>query len=65
MAEHMKVLQAQFDEEWKKRNRNPWVDDDGQEIRDFLQRRIRQTDAYKVYSEKYGEKSDSLKLCLI
>jgi penicillin-binding protein 1A len=38
VAEHMKVLQAQFDEEWKKRNRNPWVDDDGQEIRDFLAR---------------------------
>lgn len=64
MAEHMKELQAQFDEEWKKRNRNPWVDDDGREIRDFLQRRIRQTDAYKVYSEKYGEKSDSLKIML-
>ncbi len=64
MAEHMSVLQAQFDEEWKKRNRNPWVDDDGREIRDFLQRRIRQTDAYKIYSEKYGEKSDSLKIML-
>ncbi|HNU41129.1 MAG TPA: transglycosylase domain-containing protein [Cyclobacteriaceae bacterium] len=64
VATHMKPLQKQFDEEWKKRGRNPWVDEDGREIRDFLQRRIRQTDAYKAYVEKYGEKSDSLKIML-
>jgi len=64
VAEHMKPLQEQFYEEWKKRGRNPWVDDNGNEIKDFLQRRIRQTDAYKIYAEKYGEKSDSLKIML-
>jgi penicillin-binding protein 1A len=64
VAEHMKPLQAQFYEEWKKRGRNPWIDDDGKEIKDFLQKRIRQTDAYKIYAEKYGEKSDSLKIML-
>jgi len=64
VAEHMKPLQAQFTEEWKKRNRNPWVDDDGHEIKDFLERRIRKSDAYKAYAEKYGEKSDSLKIML-
>jgi penicillin-binding protein 1A len=64
VAEHMKPLQALFNEEWKKRNRNPWVDDDGKEIKDFLERRIRQTDAYKAYAAKYGEKSDSLKIML-
>ncbi len=64
MAEHMKPLQAQFTEEWKKRGRNPWVGEDDKEIKDFLQRRIRQTDAYKIYAEKYGEKSDSLKIML-
>ncbi len=64
VAEHMKPLQEQFYEEWKKRGRNPWVDDSGNEIKDFLQRRIRQTDAYKIYAEKYGEKSDSLKIML-
>lgn len=64
MAEHMKPLQAQFMEEWKKRGRNPWVGEDDKEIKDFLQRRIRQTDAWKIYAEKYGEKSDSLKIML-
>lgn len=63
VAEHMKPLQALFTEEWKTRKRNPWVDD-GKEIKDFLERRIRQTDAYKVYAAKYGEKSDSLKIML-
>ncbi len=29
MAEHMKALQAEFYNEWKRRNRNPWVDEDG------------------------------------
>ncbi|MBL7872823.1 MAG: transglycosylase domain-containing protein [Cyclobacteriaceae bacterium] len=64
VTDHMKPLQELFNKEWKSRNRNPWVDDDGREIKDFLERRIRQTDAYKVYTEKYGEKSDSLKIML-
>jgi penicillin-binding protein 1A len=64
VAEKMKPLQALFTEEWKSRKRNPWVDDNGQEIKDFLERRIRQTEAYKVYATKYGEKSDSLKIML-
>jgi penicillin-binding protein 1A len=64
VAEHMKVLQERFYTEWKKRSINPWVDEDRNEIKDFLQRRIKQTDAYKVYAEKYGEGSDSLKIML-
>jgi penicillin-binding protein 1A len=64
MAEHMKVLQGQFYKEWKLRGRNPWVDEKGDEIKDFLAKRIRQTDAYRVYAEKYGENSDSLQIML-
>ncbi|MBX2900887.1 MAG: transglycosylase domain-containing protein [Cyclobacteriaceae bacterium] len=64
VAEQMKSLQAKFFAEWKKRGRNPWVDEDGKEIKDFLQKRIRQTDAYKAYAERYGEGSDSLKIAL-
>ncbi len=62
--EHMKDLQAKFFSEWKRRNRNPWVDENGAEIKDFLQKRIKQSDAYKMYVEKYGENSDSLKIML-
>lgn len=64
MVEHMRPLQDQFADEWKKRGGNPWVDEDGHEIKDFLARRIKQTDAYKAYVEKYGENSDSLKIML-
>jgi len=64
VAEHMKPLQALFYAEWKKRNRNPWVDEDWHEIKDFLAKRIKQTDAYRAYAEKYGENSDSLKIML-
>lgn len=64
MYEQMKVLQKEFYSEWKTRNRNPWVDEDGKEIKDFLAKRIKKTDAYKAYAEKYGENSDSLKIML-
>ncbi len=64
VGEHMQKLQAEFFKEWKQRNRRPWVDEDGHEIKDFLEKRIRQTEAYRLYAEKYGEKSDSLKIML-
>lgn len=64
MEEHMKKLQGEFFSEWKRRNRNPWSDEDGHEIKDFLAKRIKRTDAYKIFAEKYGENSDSLKIML-
>lgn len=65
MNEHMAVLQQQFFDEWAKRKRNPWVNEDGQEIKTFLQTRIKQTDAYKSLVAKYGEGHDSVKIMLI
>lgn len=62
MAEHMAVLQEQFNEEWK--GRSPWIDDNGREISGFLNSRIKRTDAYKSLVERYGENSDSLKIAL-
>jgi penicillin-binding protein 1A len=64
MEEHMKKLQATFVKEWAARGRNPWVDEDKKEIKDFLKKRIKKSEAYKIYAEKYGENSDSLKLML-
>ena len=64
VEEQMKRLQGEFFREWKRRNRNPWVDEDGREIKDFLDKRIKQTEAYKIYEERYGENSDSLKIML-
>lgn len=64
MEEHMKPLQKEFNEEWKRVGRNPWEDDNGREIRGFLESRIKKTDAYKTLVDKYGEDSDSLKIAL-
>jgi penicillin-binding protein 1A len=63
-AEHMAKLQKDFDAQWKARKRNPWVGDDYQEIPNFLKSRIKQSDAYKIYSAKYGADSDSLRIML-
>ncbi len=64
VAEHMNTLQASFYDEWTQRNKNPWVDEDGHEIRDFLAKRIRKTDTYKMLVEKYGEGKDSVRIML-
>ncbi len=62
VAEHMKPLQKQFMEQWE--GKNPWVDDDRNEIPGFLKNRIRQSDTYKNLVAKYGEKSDSVRILL-
>src|SRR6478609_2944537 len=65
VAAHMAVLQKGFVEEWKKRGRNPWVDDDThEEIPNFLKLRIKQSDTYKSLVEKYGEGDDSVRIML-
>jgi len=60
VAEHMAKLQRDFDYEWKLRNKNPWVDDNGNEIKNFLQRKIKKTETYKNLVARYGEGSDSM-----
>lgn len=65
MAEHMSKLQADFVREWKARGRNPWTDEDtGGEIKNFLERKIRNTDAYRGLVKRYGEGHDSVKIML-
>jgi len=62
VAEHMKALQKEFVKQWA--GRNPWVDDERKEIPGFLKSRIKQSDAYKKFVEKYGEDSDSVQIML-
>jgi penicillin-binding protein 1A len=62
VAEAMKGQQKIFDSHW--RNKNPWIDEDGNEIKGFLDSRIKQTEAYKLLLEKYGKDSDSIKIML-
>jgi penicillin-binding protein 1A len=65
MAEHMAKLQADFNREWKARKRDPWTDENtGAEIKNFLQRKIKKTEAYRGLAEKYGSDSDSINIIL-
>lgn len=64
VAEYMKVLQKEFDDQWKTRKQNPWVDDDFREIPNFLKLRIRQSDTYKNLVARYGKENDSVRIML-
>ena len=54
----MKNLQIIFNEHWE--NKNPWIDEKGFEIKDFISKSIKRTNQYKYYDNKYD--SDSLKI---
>jgi penicillin-binding protein 1A len=62
MAEHMRTLQKDFDKQWGRRN--PWVDSHKNEIMDFIQKRIKRTEAYRNLVGKYGLSSDSVEAFL-
>jgi penicillin-binding protein 1A len=64
MDEHMRKLQKEFDKQWKLRNHNPWTDEDGKEVQNFLDTRIKRSPAYKSLVERYGSDSDSVKIML-
>jgi penicillin-binding protein 1A len=59
MREHMKNLQHEFDQSWGKKN--PWVNADGEEIKDFLERHVKRTDTYKNLVARFGAESPSIK----
>lgn len=62
VAESMKTQQSIFNEHW--RGRNPWIDEDGNEIEGFLESRMKLTDNYRKLVAKYGPESDSVKIKL-
>lgn len=64
MREHMANLQKEFDYQWKLKNKNPWVDDNGNEIKNFLERKIKRTETYRNLVARYGEDSDSVEIML-
>lgn len=58
MSSHLNKVQKEFDKAWK--NKNPWTDSHGNEIKDFLDRKIKKSTAYKRLLTKYGKGSDSI-----
>ena len=62
VKEHMDTLQSIFNASWK--GQNPWIDNDGYEIIDYIENAIKYTTQYKSLARKYGNTSDSLKIKL-
>ncbi len=62
MSWWMDSLQTTFTESWGKRN--PWVDENGREIKNFLNRVIKRTEHYRKLKKKYGADSDSIGIIL-
>ncbi len=53
VIQHMKVQQAKFFEQWK--GRNPWVNENFQEIKSVLTNALAQSDRQKALVAKYGK----------
>jgi penicillin-binding protein 1A len=62
MKEHMTYLQDLFDAHWD--GRNPWIDENGKEIPDFLEKSIRRTETYRALVARYGQGNDSIDIVL-
>lgn len=58
VSQHMDTLQQIFNKHW--RGGNPWIDDENNEIPEFLDIAIKRTDAYKSLKKKYKDQSDSI-----
>jgi penicillin-binding protein 1A len=59
---HMATLQRAFEQDWG--SRNPWVDERGEELKDFVERKIKRTEAYRVLKQRYGTAQDSIEVYL-
>lgn len=60
--EHMRELQRRFNAHW--RNENPWRDEKGREIPDFINYMVQRTGAYKSLVRKFGSREDSIQYYL-
>ena len=62
VKDHMVYLQKLFNAHWQ--GKNPWRDQDGREIPNFLENSMRKTDHYRNLVRKYGRASDSINIVL-
>lgn len=58
VKEHMKQVQDLFFERWK--GREPWRDEKGRIIKDFLENSIKRTDRYRALKKMYGNDKDKI-----
>ena len=60
VAEHLKNYQKLFDAHWA--GKDPWTDENGEPIKGFLDRAIRQTEHYRLAMARYDGNLDSVRL---
>src|SRR5690606_19326795 len=58
VEEHMAELQAKFEAEM--RGRDPWIDNQGRVIENFLETAVKRTEAYRNLKAHYGDNIDSI-----
>ena len=51
--QRMKQLQQQFDNFWRNRRENPWVDEQGHEIPGFIETQMKRTQSYHSLAARY------------
>lgn len=57
-AEKMKSLQKKFESHW--RDKNPWTDEEGNEIPGFIDSVAKRTDRYRSLSRRFRDQPDSV-----
>jgi penicillin-binding protein 1A len=62
VQEHMRELQKKFEKEMG--NREPWIDNNGQVIPNFIETQVKRTEAYRNLVKRYGANSDSINIKL-
>jgi penicillin-binding protein 1A len=62
VQEHMRELQKKFEKEMG--NRDPWLDNNGQVIPNFLETQVKRTEAYRNLVKRYGASTDSINIKL-
>ncbi len=58
VRKHMGTLQQRFREHWT--GRNPWVDENGRELPNFIENIAKRSEYYKILEKKYPENQDSI-----
>jgi penicillin-binding protein 1A len=58
VSEHMNELQKKFEKELGERE--PWIDNNGKVIPDFLDNIVKRTEAYRTLKQRYGNNLDSI-----
>jgi penicillin-binding protein 1A len=62
VSEQMQEMQNRFDNHWK--GKNPWVDENDQEIPGFIEMVAKRTSYYKYLEERYKKNPDSIQILM-